>query len=106
MKTNLMVIGFIASAFLSCSEKKEITNNEKSDGILEGKISKKTTEKETRELQNAITNLKSLNEEQVEYLNSKATDETEVIEEEKIKEEETIKESLEELNRLNQEQEK
>lgn len=50
--------------------------------------------------------MKSLNEEQIEYLNTKATDETEVIEEEKTNEEGTIKESLEELNRLNQEQEK
>ena len=101
-----MVIGFIASVFLSCSEKKEVKNNEQPEVILEEKISEKATEKETRDLQNAITNLKSLNEEQIEYLNTKATDETEVIEEEKTKEEEIIKESLEELNSLNQEQKK
>ena len=99
MKQNLIIFGLIASTFLSCSENKADRKNGKSEVILEQKKSS-----EAHEQQNAIKNLQSLNEDQIEYLKSKnGTDQ--VISEEKTSDEETLKENLDELNRINNEKE-
>lgn len=101
-----MIIGLIASAFISCSENKADKIKEKPEVILEQKISSEETLSEAQELQHAISNLQSLNEEQIRYLNSQNNDEQVIIEEEKGLKEQTIKQSLDELNRLNNEQKK
>lgn len=106
MKQKVIIFALIAASCLSCSENKADRKSENSEVILEQINSDRESLSKAEAQRKAISDLQSLNEEQVEYLKSRNDDKEVIFEEGKKFEQRALKNNLDELNRQNTEQEK